>query len=376
MRTLAVIRKEVLQLIRDIRLLYFSFVWPLLLLLIFGFTVSFEVKNIKLVYFDMDGKTESRALINSFRATGYFDMTTENDFSWKKCQETLEKGEAKAIMIIPVGFSRQIARQESAKLQLLIDGSDNNTASIVMNYVAGITQSFNERITLERMNRAGYAQSARTPIDARLQFLFNPSLRSQNFIVPGLIAVIMMIIGTLLTTLTITVEWERGTMEQLLYTPIKPIELILGKITPYFVISMIQVTTVLLASIIIFHVPLKGSLLVFYFASALFLLGALGVGLFLSLVSKTQQLAMMLAFLLTFLPAFLLSGFIFPIDSMPISLQLISYLVPAKYFLNIIHAIFLKGAGLDILWINFIAMFVFSAFFIVMSITRFKKRIE
>jgi ABC-2 type transport system permease protein len=376
MRTLAVIRKEVLQLIRDIRLLYFSFVWPLLLLLIFGFTVSFEVKNIKLVYFDMDGKTESRALINSFRATGYFDMTTENDFSWKKCQETLEKGEAKAIMIIPVGFSRQIARQESAKLQLLIDGSDNNTASIVMNYVAGITQSFNERITLERMNRAGYAQSARTPIDARLQFLFNPSLRSQNFIVPGLIAVIMMIIGTLLTTLTITVEWERGTMEQLLYTPIKPIELILGKITPYFVISMIQVTTVLLASIIIFHVPLKGSLLVFYFASALFLLGALGVGLFLSLVSKTQQLAMMLAFLLTFLPAFLLSGFIFPIDSMPISLQLISYLVPAKYFLNIIHAIFLKGAGLDILWMNFIAMFVFSAFFIVMSITRFKKRIE
>jgi ABC-2 type transport system permease protein len=376
MRTLAVIRKEVLQLIRDIRLLYFSFVWPLLLLLIFGFTVSFEVKNIKLVYFDMDGKTESRALINSFRATGYFDMTTENDFSWKKCQETLEKGEAKAIMIIPVGFSRQIARQESAKLQLLIDGSDNNTASIVMNYVAGITQSFNERITLERMNRAGYAQSARTPIDARLQFLFNPSLRSQNFIVPGLIAVIMMIIGTLLTTLTITVEWERGTMEQLLYTPIKPIELILGKITPYFVISMIQVTTVLLASIIIFHVPLKGSLLVFYFASALFLLGALGVGLFLSLVSKTQQLAMMLAFMLTFLPAFLLSGFIFPIDSMPISLQLISYLVPAKYFLNIIHAIFLKGAGLDILWMNFIAMFVFSAFFIVMSITRFKKRIE
>jgi ABC-2 type transport system permease protein len=376
MRTLAVIRKEVLQLIRDIRLLYFSFVWPLLLLLIFGFTVSFEVKNIKLVYFDMDGKTESRALINAFRATGYFDMTTENDFSWKKCQETLEKGEAKAIMIIPVGFSRQIARQESAKLQLLIDGSDNNTASIVMNYVAGITQSFNERITLERMNRAGYAQSARTPIDARLQFLFNTSLRSQNFIVPGLIAVIMMIIGTLLTTLTITVEWERGTMEQLLYTPIKPIELILGKITPYFVISMIQVTTVLLASIIIFHVPLKGSLLVFYFASALFLLGALGVGLFLSLVSKTQQLAMMLAFLLTFLPAFLLSGFIFPIDSMPISLQLISYLVPAKYFLNIIHAIFLKGAGLDILWINFIAMFVFSAFFIVMSITRFKKRIE
>jgi ABC-2 type transport system permease protein len=376
MRTLAVIRKEVLHLMRDIRLLYFSFIWPVLLLLIFGFTVSFEVRNIKLVYFDLDGKEQSRELISSFQATGYFDMTAGSDFSWQGSQKILDRGEAKAVIIIPAGFARQIARQETTKLQLLVDGSDNNTASIMLGYVAGITESYNEQIILERMNRAGHAQAVTTPIDARLQFLFNPSLRSQNFIVPGLIAVIMMIIGTLLTTLTITVEWERGTMEQLLYTPIRPIELILGKITPYFVISIIQVTTVLLASIIIFKVPFKGSIPVFYFASALFLLGALGVGLFLSLISKTQQFAMMLAFLVTFLPAFLLSGFIFPIDSMPIILQLISYLVPAKYFLNIIHATFLKGAGFNVLWINFVAMFAFSMFFIVMSIARFKKRID
>jgi ABC-2 type transport system permease protein len=376
MRTLAVIRKEVLHLIRDIRLLYFSFIWPLLLLLIFGFTVSFEVKNIKLVYYDLDGKTQSRELISAFQASGYFDMTAESGFSWERSQRILDRGEAKAVMIIPAGFARQIARHEPAKLQLLIDGSDNNTASIMLGYVAGITENYNEEIILERMNRAGYSQGVSTPVDARLQFLFNPSLRSQNFIVPGLIAVIMMIIGTLLTTLTVTVEWERGTMEQLLYTPIKPIELILGKITPYFVISIIQVTTVMLASVIIFKVPFKGNVLVFYAASALFLLGALGVGLFLSLMSKTQQFAMMLAFLLTFLPAFLLSGFIFPIHSMPIILQLISYLVPAKYFLNIIHATFLKGAGVDMLWINFTAMFLFAAFFIVMSIMRFNKRLE
>lgn len=361
---------------RDIRLLYFSFIWPLLLLLIFGFTVSFEVKNIKLVYFDLDGKTQSRELISSFQATGYFDMTAESHFSWERSQRILDRGDAKAVMIIPAGFTQQIARQEPAKLQLLVDGSDNNTASIMLGYVAGITENYNEEIILERLNRAGYGQKASIPVDARLQFLFNPSLKSQNFIVPGLIAVIMMIIGTLLTTLTITVEWERGTMEQLLYTPIKPIELILGKITPYFVISIIQVTTVMLASVIIFNVPLKGNVLVFYAASALFLLGALGVGLFLSLMSKTQQFAMMLAFLLTFLPAFLLSGFIFPIESMPVTLQLISYLVPAKYFLNIIHATFLKGAGFDVLWMNFAAMFVFATFFIVMSITRFNKRIE
>jgi ABC-2 type transport system permease protein len=376
MRTLAVIRKEVLHLIRDIRLLYFSFIWPLLLLLIFGFTVSFEVKNIKLVYYDLDGKTQSRELISAFQASGYFDMTAESGFSWERSQRILDQGEAKAVMIIPAGFARQIARYEPAKLQLLIDGSDNNTASIMLGYVAGITENYNEEIIIERMNRAGYRQKVSAPVDARLQFLFNPSLKSQNFIVPGLIAVIMMIIGTLLTTLTVTVEWERGTMEQLLYTPIKPIELILGKITPYFVISIIQVTTVMLASVIIFKVPFKGNVLVFYAASALFLLGALGVGLFLSLMSKTQQFAMMLAFLLTFLPAFLLSGFIFPIHSMPIILQLISYLVPAKYFLNIIHATFLKGAGVDMLWINVTAMFLFAAFFIVMSIMRFNKRLE
>ncbi len=376
MRTLAVMRKEVLHLMRDVRLLYFSFIWPVLLLLIFGFTVSFEVRNIKLVYFDLDGKRESRELIDSFRATGYFNMTAESDFSWQKSQSILDRGEAKAVMIIPAGFARHIARQEPAKLQILVDGSDNNTASIMLGYVAGITESYNEQIILERLNRAGSGRTALSPIDSRLQFLFNPSLKSQNFIVPGLIAVIMMIIGTLLTTLTITVEWERGTMEQLLYTPIKPIELILGKITPYLIISMIQVTTVLLTSIVIFKVPFKGNVLVFYFASALFLLGALGVGLFLSLISRTQQYAMMLAFLLTFLPAFLLSGFIFPIDSMPWILKLISYLVPAKYFLNIIHATFLKGAGFNVLWINFVAMFIFSIFFIVMSITRFKKRIE
>jgi ABC-2 type transport system permease protein len=361
---------------RDIRLLYFSFIWPVLLLLIFGFTVSFEVRNIKLVYFDLDGNRESRALISAFGATGYFNMTAQSDFSWSKSQSILDRGQAKAVMIIPTGFARQIARQEPAKLQILVDGSDNNTASILLGYVSGIVGDFNERIIVERLNRAGYSRTAISPIDSRLQFLFNPSLRSQNFIVPGLIAVIMMIIGTLLTTLTITVEWEHGTMEQLLYTPIKPIELILGKITPYFVISMIQVTTILLTSIIIFKVPFRGNILVFYFASALFLIGALGIGLFLSLMSKTQQLAMMLAFLTTFLPAFLLSGFIFPIDSMPLILQFISYLVPAKYFLNIIHGTFLKGAGFEVLWPNFAAMLIISVFFLAMSITRFKKTVE
>jgi ABC-2 type transport system permease protein len=376
MRILAIITKEILHILRDIRILYFSFIWPILLLIIFGVTVSLDIRNIKLVYVDQDKTQASRELINSFQVSNLFDISEETDFSWAKNISLLDRGAAKAIMIVPTGFGRSLARVEPALIQILVDGSDNNTASIILGYVAGITANLNEKILVEKMNRMGAAQAMYLPIDARLRFLYNPSLRSQNFIVPGLIAVIMMIIGTLLTTLTITREWEKGTMEQLLYSPVSPIELIIGKITPYFAISMIQVTTVLLTSIIIFQVPFKGNILTFYSASAIFLLGALGVGIYISLFSNTQQLAMLISFLLTFLPAFLLSGFIFPIDSMPVVLQCLSYLVPAKYFLNVIRGTFLKGSGFSALLPDFAFMSIFAAVFFMMSVNRFKKRIK
>lgn len=377
MKIFAVIIKEIIHIKRDIRVLYFSLIWPVFLLILFGYTVNFDVKNIRLAYFDFDGKKETRELLNKFRASGLFNVIPKTDFSWHKSQLLLDKGKANLVIFIPDGFGKKINRQEKATFQILIDGSDNNTARILLGYISGITQNYYQEKLIEHINRLGLApDNFELPVNYSMRFLYNPSLRGQNFIVPGLIAVIMMIIGTLLTSLTITQEWERGTMEQLLYTPIKPLELILGKLSPYFIISIVQMTLVLLTSMIIFKVPFKGNILLFYFASGLFLLGTLGMGLFLSLITKTQQVAAMLAFLTTFLPAFLLSGFIFPIASMPVILKIITYLVPAKYFLIIIRGIFLKGSGFFPLWTDFVAMLLFSFFFVFISITRFKKRLS
>jgi len=373
MRILAIIEKEIIHILRDIRMLYFSFIWPVLLLLLFGYTVSLDVKNIKIIFRDFDQTNESRGFARIIENTESFDLVQDKLFDWETSARLFDQGIARGIVVIPKGFSKKLLRAEDAKFQMLIDGSDNNTARVMLGSLLGAAQNYREAITKQELNRLGI--SSKSPIDYHMYFFYNPSLRSQNFIIPGLIAVIMMIIGTLVTSLTIAREWDRGTMEQLLYTPIKPYELILGKLTPYFVIGLIQVTLVLLTGIIVFGVPFKGNVLLYYLASALFLLGALGLGLFISLVSKNQQVATMIAFLGSVLPAFILSGFIFPISSMPMILRIISYVVPAKYFLYIIRGVFLKGAGLSILWPDFLAMLIFMSVFLFISMTRFKKRL-
>jgi ABC-2 type transport system permease protein len=376
MRTLAIIAKEFLHIRRDIRILYFSLIWPVLLLMLFGYTVSYDVKNLPITFYDLNRKSESRELYNSYRQTGIFSISLKNDFSWTKSLSLLDNGKAKAVAIIPSDFSKKLARSEPTSYQFLVDGSDNNTAQILIGYAAGITQDFNQQLLTENTKRYGAAvPTLNPPIDYRTRFLYNPTLKSQNFIVTGLIAIIMMNIGTLLTSLAISIEWEHGTMEQLLYTPIRAREFILGKLTPYFLISLVQVTMVLLISVFVFKVPFRGNVLLFYLAATLFLLGALGIGLFISLVSKTQQVASQFSSLVSFLPTFLLSGFIFPIASMPILLRSLSYLVPATYFLKIMRGLFMKGAGLNILWLDFLIMFVFAVFFIFISTRKFSKRI-
>lgn len=376
MRTWAIIGKEFLHIRRDIRTLYFALIWPVVLLILFGSTVTFDVRNVPVVYFDLDGQRESRDLYQAFRQTGVFDLRLRSDFDWAKSPGLLDRGEARALVVVPEDFSRRLSRGETSPVQVLVDGSDNNTAQILLGYMTGVSQGYNLRMGAEYLRPFGsLAPDLKLPVDPRTRFLYNPSLRSQNFIVPGLIAVIMMILGTLLTTLTITVEWEHGTMEQLFYTPIRAREFIIGKLTPYFLISVVQMTLVLVTSMFIFQVPFRGNLFLFYLAAALFMLGALGIGLFLSLVSRSQQVAAMIAFLTTFMPAFLLSGFIFPIASMPLVLRIMTYAVPAKYFLVIIRGLFLKGAGLDLLWPEFLIMLLYAAFFVFISTSRFQKRI-
>ncbi len=376
MRTIAIIAKEFLHIRRDIRILYFAIIWPVLLLLLFGFTVSYDVKNIPMTFYDLNRQRESRELYNTFRQTNVFNIVMRNDFSWVKSLSLLDKGKAKAVAIVPSDFSKKLDRLEPTSFQLLVDGSDNNTARILIGYTAGITQDFNQKQLIENTRRYGASVPNLKPlIDYRMQFLYNPTLKSQNFIVTGLIAIIMMNICTLLTSLAISIEWERGTMEQILYTPIRAREFIIGKLLPYFLISLVQVTLVLLISILVFKVPFRGNILLFYLAATLFSFGALGLGLFISLSAKSQQVASQFSFLTSFLPTFLLSGFIFPVASMPIILRSLSYLVPATYFLKIMRGLFLKGSGLAVLWPSFIVMFAFAAFFVMISTRRFSKRI-
>jgi len=371
MRITAIITKEIIHILRDARMLYFAIIWPVLLLLLFGYTVSFNVKNIRLLFVDFDRSRESREFLHTLEASGSFEIDYTTNSSRTTCSNLLKQGVVKAVITIPKGFNKKISRGEEAEFQLIIDGGDSNTARVFLGYILGASQYYREKIITER-----YSFNAAMPIDSRIKFLYNPSLRSQNFVVPGLIAVILMIIGTLITSSTIAREWDRRTMEQLFYTPIKAHELIFGKLFPYLVIGLLQTTLVLLTGIMVFNVPFKGSIILYYTASILFLLGALGLGLFLSLTAKSQQIATMLAFLTSVLPAFLLSGFIFPISSMPFILRGLSYLVPAKYFLNVIRGVFLKDSGITTLWSDFLAMFLFASFFLGISIIRFKKRIS
>jgi len=370
MRISAIFRKEVIHIKRDIRILYFSIIWPVLLLLLFGYTVNMDVKNIGVSFIDLDGTEVSRGLFQVLKNIGSFKLIYGQAILWKNIEGTLKQGGYRAVIIIPDGFSKKLLRGERPQFQILVDGSDNNTARILMGYLSeGIEDYF------QRLLRPPSIQLT-SVINLQFHFLYNPSLRSQNFIVPGLIAIIIMIICTLITSSAIAGEWERGTMEQLLYTPVRSYELIIGKLLPYFIIGFIQVTLVLLTGIIVFKVPFKGSIILFYIAAALYIFSALGLGLFISLQTKTQQVSTMIAFLVSILPAFLLSGFIFPINSMPVALQIVTNLVPARYFLYIIRNIFLKGATLFQFWQEFTALLIFCLGFLGLGVMRFKKRLS
>ncbi len=367
MRISAIFQKEIIHILRDRRMLYFSIIWPVLLLLLFGYTVNLDIKNIAVDFLDLDGTELSQRLFQVFNNIGSFSLTYKKTYSTKNIEQMLTRGRCSAVIIIPGGFSKKIMRYEKPEIQILIDGADNNTARIISGYLSEATEYYFKKVTKPTMAEL---------FNLHFHFLYNPGLRSQNFIVPGLIAIIIMIICNLITSSTIAGEWERGSMEQLLYTPVRPFELIIGKLLPYVIIGFLQVTLVLLTGILVFRVPFRGSIILFYIASCLYIFSALGFGLFISLRTKSQQVSTMIAFLVSVLPAFLLSGFIFPIESMPIILQFISYLVPAKYFLYIIRNIFLKGTNFTHLRLEFFALFLFCLAFLGLGITGFKKRLR
>ncbi len=367
LRLWAVSRKEFIQLRRDARSLYLAFILPIVLLMLFGYAIRFDVYDIRMAVLDQSLTQESRALIESFEASGYFSAT-ERLASHRDADRALETRRVQLVLVTPPSFAHDLAAQRPAAVQLLLDGADANSATIAQNYAEAIVAGYSADVALR-------GRSVRVPATAESRVWFNETLESRNMIVPGLVAVIMMIIAAMLTALTIAREWERGTMEQLAATPVHRLEIVFGKLVPYVGIGLFDVAVASTIGVIVFDVPLRGNLGLLAVLTLFFLLGALGLGIFISAAVKSQVLATQLSLVATFLPALLLSGFIFTIANMPLALRAISYIVPARYYVSVTKGIFLKGVGPSVLWIDAVAMVVFATVGLALATAVFRKEL-
>lgn len=366
-RIRAIAKKELIQILRDPLSLAMAFLMPAMLLFIFGYAITLDVNNLKTVVRDLDKSSISRELVAEFRESGYFTIVDHVDTD-KEIEGHLDSGKAQVAIDIPDDFSEDIKTGKNARLQVIVDGSDSNTATIALGYITAITERYSQH--------AGARGAVPLPmIDSRVRVWYNPELKSRNFIIPGLIAVIMVVIAALLTSLTVAREWERGTMEQLISTPVKVPELIAGKLIPYFIIGFLDMGISVLMATWLFHVPLAGSLLLLAAVSSIFLFGGLSLGILISIAAKSQLVASQIAMVATFLPAFLLSGFMYSIANMPRPLQIITRLIPARYFVTILKGIFLKGSTLKLVAGEVILLMVFGVVVFTLANLKFKKRI-
>jgi ABC-2 type transport system permease protein len=370
-RLWAMARKEARQLQRDPRSLVMAFALPVILVLIFGFAISWDVTDIPLAVMDQDHTQRSRELVDAFTSSGYFRLVDPPP-DYAAADGWLERARARVILVIHPGFAARLEAGRPAPVQALVDGADANTAGIAVNYAQGIATAYSARVFRELRS------SAQPPslVEPEIRIWYNETLASRNSIVPGLIAVVMMIIAAMLTSLTIAREWERGTMEQLAATPIHPLEVVLGKLVPYVGIGLVDILVTLALGLAVFQVPLRGSLAFLLGCSLLFLLGAFGVGLFISAALRSQLLATQVSVLATYLPSFLLSGFAFDLAGLPKVLQLLSLLVPARYYVTIIKGVFLKGIGPAVLWPQLLALTLFAAIGLGLATRSFRKELE
>lgn len=372
-RIIAIAHKEFIHVLRDPRSLGMAVAIPMLLLVLFGYALTLDVDKVPIVFWDQSHSVASRELINRFVASPYFTVKESVD-NYSDLEHAIDTGDVLMAAVIPSDFFRQSHGSNQALVQLVLDGSDSNTATIALGYAEGVVQAYSREINTIKYQRLG-GRTVTSPVDLRPRVWFNPDLESKNYIIPGLIAVIMMVIAALLTSLTVAREWERGTMEQLVSTPVKGPELILGKFLPYFIIGMVDVILAVLMGEFLFQVPLRGSPALLFSIAAVFLGGALSLGLLISIITKSQLLASQLAMVLTFLPSFLLSGFMYAISNMPKAIQLITHLVPASYFVTILKGIYLKGIGLEILIYEASLLTIFGGAMLLISIFKFKKKL-
>jgi ABC-2 type transport system permease protein len=373
-RTWAISRKELIHIRRDPISLLQIILLPILLLLLYGYALTFDIKNVTLAIYDQEQSQLSEDFINQFRGTEYFRLVKFTQ-SYDELKRLILERRVQAGLMLPYDFSWQYQTGKTAKGQALMDGTDSNTANIVLGYIQGVTGAYNQKLLRERLSAKGAARQE-MPVDAQTRFWFNEDLESRNYIVPGLIAVIMTVVGAMLTALTVVREREQGSMEGLMATPLKRTELLLGKLGPYFIIGMFDMAVVMAMGKFLFQVPLRGSPLLLIALAAIFLIATLGQGLLISVTSENQLQAFQMAMLTTFLPSFLLSGFVFSIYLMPLPLQIASYIVPARYLVTISKGIYLKGLGMDYLWPSALMLTAAAAFFVVMSIKKFVKKIR
>ena len=371
-RAYAIFRKELIQVSRDPRTLALILLMPVMMLILYGYGVSTDIRNIPMVILDQDKSPESRAFISDFTSSRFFMLQTYA-MSLRDIDRGLDSGKAKVGLVIPPDFSKKIAQMDQVPVLIAIDGSEPNTANAAISYVSTIVANYSDQVVIQAL-RGRISLNQLQPVDLQPRVWYNDELRSINFIVPGLVAIILMTTSALLTSATIAREWELGTMEPLIASPIQSWELMLGKIAAYTLISFADIILVLLVGTLWFQVPFRGSVFFLLIMSAVFLMSSLGLGLLISARSKTQQSAIMLAFLTTMIPGLILSGFMFPISSMPKPVQVLTYLIPARYFLVIVRSIFLKGAGIGELWPEALPMTILGLLLFVLSIRSFKKQ--
>lgn len=372
-RLLAVAKKEIIQIMRDSRSLIIVLLMPVILLLLFGYGVSLDLKHLPVYVYDRDGSQQSQDLLKRFQASEYFQITkVVNDYS--ELTRALDDDKAKMGIVIPWDFAERLRDGRPVPVQALVDATDDNTANVLIGYTQAVVQAYSSDLQVMWLQRHGQAAQI-APIGVQTRTWYNENLESSAFIIPGVLALVMSVIGAFLTSLTIAREWERGTMEQLVSTPVTALEIMFGKLVPYFVIGMVDVVICALISLYWFHVPFRGSFFTLLISSAMFLVVVLSLGFFLSVVAKTQLAASQLALLTTFLPAFLLSGFLYAIEQMPVALQWITRILPARYYVSVLKKIFLKGTPMDLLYSDLVPLAVFTLLLALLATRAFHKRL-
>ncbi len=373
-RLTAVARKESIHVIRDWRSLTLALAIPMVMILLYGYALTLDLRNVPTIVWDQSHSPQSRELISLYQGSPYFSIIGATD-NYRDLQFALDGGKAMVALVIPGDFAARVQAGRHVDVQVIVDGSDANTSRLATGYATTVGMIYARNVASKRWQRKGRSE-LKPPVELSRRAWYNPDLRSQNVLIPGIIALVMIVVAAMLTSVTVAREWETGTMEQLISTPLRGPELIVGKVVPYFVIGLSDVALAVAMGKWIFDVPVVGNAGLLFATASLFLIGALFFGLTLSIVMKNQTLANQTAIMAGFLPTLILSGFVFAIENMPVPLQIITYIVPARYFISILRGIYLKGIGLDILWSDTLFLVIYALLMILLANRKFHFKLE